>query len=223
MSPSKRLPPHAAPVRTYQELTQYAAAFAQGHLNLLLIFGPPGVGKTRAVRQALTGPVCWIGGQATPLGIYLLAYEHRHQPIVLDDVDGLYADRNGIRLLKALCQTEKQKTLGWHTEAAVLQRLDIPHQFTTTSRLALVEEAKRRDDMYARMAARAEAFISLLQNLQHLRCGELLLQIARGVIHELNVVLQMISLAEAAHANVEESGGNGTRLDVIHEIPKQTI
>src|SRR5271168_3711955 len=126
MSLPKRLPQHAIQLRTYQELTQYAAAFAQGHLNLLLIFGPPGVGKTRAVHHALTGPVCWIGGQATPLGIYLLAYQHRHEPMVLDDVDGLYADRTGIRLLKSLCQTEKTKTLCWHTQAPALQRLGIP-------------------------------------------------------------------------------------------------
>jgi hypothetical protein len=138
MPPSPRLPHHAVTVRTYPELQQYVGAFAQGHLNLLLIFGPPGVGKTRAVRQALSGPVCWIGGPATPLGIYLLAYQHRHVPIVLDDVDGLYADRNGIRLLKALCQSEPRKTLGWHTQAPVLRREGIPQQFTTTSRLAVI-------------------------------------------------------------------------------------
>jgi hypothetical protein len=72
------------------------------------------------------------------LGIYLQAYQHRHQPLVLDDVDGLYADRSGLRLLKALCQTERRKTLSWHTQTAVLDRQGIPRQFTTTSRLALV-------------------------------------------------------------------------------------
>jgi hypothetical protein len=138
MSQTPRLPSHLVHLRTYHELQQYAAAFAKGHLNLLLIFGPPGVGKTRALRAALNGPVCWIGGQATPLGIYLLAYQHRHQPMVLDDVDGLYADRTGIRLLKCLCQTEKTKTLSWHTETPALKRLGVPQQFRTTSRLALI-------------------------------------------------------------------------------------
>jgi hypothetical protein len=138
MAPPNRLPTHAVRVPTYSELEQYVRAFAAGHLNLLLLFGPPGVGKSRCVRQALGSQVGWLSGQATPLGIYIQAYEHRHQPLVLDDIDGLYADRCGVRLLKALCQTERTKTLGWHTQAPALDRLGIPRQFTTTSRVALV-------------------------------------------------------------------------------------
>src|SRR5216684_871154 len=66
------------------------------------------------------------------------AYEHRHQPLVLDDVDGLCADRSGIRLLKALCQTEPTKTLSWHTATPILKRREVPSRFTTTSRVALI-------------------------------------------------------------------------------------
>jgi hypothetical protein len=138
MASSRCLPPHALRVSTYAELRAYVRAFAAGHLHLLMLFGPPGVGKSRCVRQALERHVCWISGQATPLGIYLEAYAHRHQPLVLDDVDGLYADRSGIRLLKALCQTEPTKTLSWHTATPILKRRGVPPRFTTTSRVALV-------------------------------------------------------------------------------------
>jgi hypothetical protein len=138
MARSPKPPPQALRLSTYAELEAYVRAFAAGHLHLLLLFGPPGVGKSRAVRQALDGNVRWISGQATPLGIYLEAYEHRHLPLVLDDIDGLYADRSGIRLLKALCQTEPVKTLGWHTLTSFLELRDVPTQFTTTSRLALI-------------------------------------------------------------------------------------
>src|SRR5216684_3259196 len=141
MSKPQSPPPHAVRVATFAELEQYVRAFAEAHLNLLMIFGPPGVGKSHCVRQALGSPVCWIGGQATPFGIYLKAYEHRHEPIVLDDVDGLYADRTGIRLLKALGQTERTKTLSWQSAAPTLERRGIPRQFTTTSRVALVGNA----------------------------------------------------------------------------------
>ncbi len=138
MAQSKSLPHHAVHLRTYAELERYVRAFADGHLNLLMVFGNPGVGKTRAVRQALGSQVCWIGGQATPFGIFLQAYEHRHQPIVFDDVDGLHTERTAIRLLKALCQSERRKTLCWLTEAAALERCGVPRRFTTTSRVVLV-------------------------------------------------------------------------------------
>jgi hypothetical protein len=138
MPPPHRLSAHALRATSYAELERYASAFAAGHLNLLLLFGPPGVGKSRCLRQALGSQVGWISGQAIPLGIYLQAYQHRHRPLVLDDVDGLYADRSGLRLLKALCQTEWRKTLSWHTQTPVLDRQGIPRQFTTTSRLTLV-------------------------------------------------------------------------------------
>jgi hypothetical protein len=130
--------PHALCLCSYAELDAYVRAFAAGHLHLLMLFGPPGAGKSRCVRQALGGHVCWIGGQATPLGIYVQAYEHRDQPLVLDDVDGLYADRSGIRLLKALCQTEAKKTLNWHTATPTLQRRGVPQRFSTASRVALI-------------------------------------------------------------------------------------
>jgi hypothetical protein len=58
--------------------------------------------------------------------------------LILDDVDGLYADRSGIRLLKALCQSEALKTLGWHTATPILELRDVPQQFTTTSQVALI-------------------------------------------------------------------------------------
>jgi hypothetical protein len=138
MAASVKLPPHALRLAGYAELEAYVRAFAAGHLHLLMLFGPPGVGKSRCVRQSLNRGVGWISGQATPLGIYLEAFEHRRQPLVLDDVDGLYADRSGIRLLKVLCQTEATKTLSWHTATPILQRRGVPSQFTTTSRVALI-------------------------------------------------------------------------------------
>jgi hypothetical protein len=56
----------------------------------------------------------------------------------LDDIDGLYRDRNGARLLKSLCQTEPIKTVSWNTDAASLHREGIPKEFTTNSRVAII-------------------------------------------------------------------------------------
>src|SRR5450755_4576864 len=136
MAKSRNLAASVVVVATYGELEQYAHAFADGHLNLLMLCGAPGLGKSQCFRRALTSKVCWINGNASALGIYLQAHEHRNQPMVLDDVDGLYRDRQGIRLLKALCQTDQVKTVSWQT--AMATRLGIPRQFSTTSKVAII-------------------------------------------------------------------------------------
>src|SRR5262249_48596874 len=100
MARSPKPPPHALRLSTYAELEAYVRAFPAGPLHLLMLLGPPGVGKSRAARAAFGSDVGWISGQATPFGIYLEAFAFRDRPLVLDDIDGLYADRSGIRPLK---------------------------------------------------------------------------------------------------------------------------
>ena len=64
------------------------------------------------MRNRLGGEACWIEGNATPFGMYVKLYRYRDKFVVIDDVDSLYADRNGVRLLKCLCQTEPEKSPG---------------------------------------------------------------------------------------------------------------
>ena len=56
MAKSSKVLPHALRLSSYGELEAYVRAFAAGHLHLLLLFGPPGVGKSRAVRSVLDPP-----------------------------------------------------------------------------------------------------------------------------------------------------------------------
>jgi hypothetical protein len=82
--------------------------------------------------------VCWIEGNATPYGTYEKLYRHLDDFVVIDDVDSLYADKSGIRLLKCLCQTEEEKAVAWHTDARGLQKHGIPREFTTRSRVIII-------------------------------------------------------------------------------------
>jgi hypothetical protein len=138
MAKSGNLPHYVLRLKSYADLRRYAAAFAEGHLNLLLLCGAPGLGKSRCVREALGPSAFWVDGSATAFGIYLAAYEHRDRPLVLDDVDGLHRDRAGVRLLKALCQTERVKSVSWQSDSKTLERRRIPRQFTTSSRLVVI-------------------------------------------------------------------------------------
>jgi hypothetical protein len=90
------------------------------------------------VRAVLGGQGCWIEGNATPFGMYAKLYKHRDEFVVIDDVDALYADRGGVRLLKCLCQTEEEKAVAWHSDARGLERQGIPREFTTRSRVAII-------------------------------------------------------------------------------------
>ena len=97
----------------------------------MILVGAGGLAKSRSVRPVLNGKACWIEGNATPFGMYVKLYQHRDQFVVIDDVDALYADRSGMRLLKCLCQTEEEKSVAWHSDARSLERQGIPREFTT--------------------------------------------------------------------------------------------
>src|SRR5690348_14481492 len=92
-------PDGALTVTTFDRLEKYLRAFAAGHLNLLILVGQGGLAKSQTVRSTLGERVCYIQGNATAFGIYEKLYRHRDQFVVIDDVDSLYADRSGIRLL----------------------------------------------------------------------------------------------------------------------------
>ena len=123
---------------TYDRLEAYLGAFAGGHFNLLILVGAGGLAKSRSVRAASTAAACWIEGNATPFGMYAKLYRHRDEFVVIDDVDALYADRSGVRLLKCLCQTEEEKAVAWHSDARSLERQGIPREFTTKSRVVII-------------------------------------------------------------------------------------
>jgi hypothetical protein len=123
---------------TYDRLEAYLRAFAEGHFNLLILVGAGGLAKSRSVRAVLNGKACWIEGNATPFGMYAKLYRHRDEFVVIDDVDALYADRSGVRLLKCLCQTEEEKAVAWHSDARSLERQGIPREFTTKSRVVII-------------------------------------------------------------------------------------
>ena len=80
---------------------------------------------------------------------------HQDQPIVLDDVDALYRDANGIRLLKQLCQSEPSRLLGWYSDPQYMQRRGGPPKFTTSSPVAIIAKA---NPAFKTEAERVKAF-----------------------------------------------------------------
>lgn len=81
----------------------------------------------------------WVeGGAVSAFKLYQDLWMHLDQPVVLDDVDQVYSDRTLVRLMKTLCQTEREKTVGWHTDSAKLQAMGIRNKFKTRSRVCVI-------------------------------------------------------------------------------------
>jgi hypothetical protein len=156
----RRHPEKALPVTTYDRLEEYLRAFAQAHFHLLVLVGAGGLAKSRSVKAVLDGNGCWIEGNATPFGMYVKLYRHRDQFVVIDDVDALYADRSGVRLLKCLCQTEEEKAVAWHSDAKGLERQGIPREFVTRSRVVIIaNDWKTLDENVAALQDRGHVLL----------------------------------------------------------------
>jgi hypothetical protein len=134
----------------YTQLELYLAKFAAGSLGLVLLIGRHGTGKSESVRRSLAGttdsphciedgptPALFIEGHMQPFGLYRHLWEYRDHPVVLDDLDRLYADPDCVRLLKPLCNTVRQKRLHWLTNITMNDN-GVPATFSTTSRVILI-------------------------------------------------------------------------------------
>ena len=147
---SAALPREVIELTTYAQLDLYLAKFASGELGLVLLLGRHGTGKSEAVKRALAVPppiehdengdgtsVLYVEGHMQPFGLYRQLWGCRNKPIVLDDLDRLYADPACVRLLKPLCNTITTKRLHWLTNLTMNDG-DLPSSFTTTSSVILI-------------------------------------------------------------------------------------
>ena len=143
-------PKEAIRLATYSQLDLYLTKFAAGELGLVLLLGRHGTGKSESVKRTLRvstneawsrenaqADVLHVEGHIKPFGLYVSLWEHRNRPIVLDDLDRLYADADCVRLLKPLCNSEPVRRISWLTNLT-LHNEDIPFSFSTTSRVILI-------------------------------------------------------------------------------------
>ena len=134
-------PGDAIRVATYAELDRYVRKVIEGSLHVLLLLGRPGTGKTERIRDAVHeyggGKALYVEGHAQPYGIYRELWEHRDQPVILDDLDRLYANPDSVRLLKPLCESRAVKRVAWRSK--ITQGGDgPPSEFETRSPVVLI-------------------------------------------------------------------------------------
>lgn len=138
MNSLRNIPKRSNVINTYERLEQFVSKFCAGHYRFLLVVGPAGVGKSQIVKRRLASDAVVIENHATALGLYCRLWENIDRPLLIDDVDSLYAKPDAIRLLKALGQTDSVKRLCWESDAKRLEREGIPRSFTTQSPVIMI-------------------------------------------------------------------------------------
>jgi hypothetical protein len=135
----KHIPAEAITIRTYEEVNNFAKAFAEGKYPFLAIVGTGGLGKSQTFKKAMKAeakPHHLIKGNASAFILYQELYNHRDEMIVIDDADTLYTDKKTQPLLKCLLETEENKTVAWRTKA--IDDDSYPRVFTTRSKVAIL-------------------------------------------------------------------------------------
>jgi hypothetical protein len=139
-------PPGARRLRAYAELESYLADFAEGRYRFLWIVGRPGAGKTESLKAAIRRrPVYYRkGGQLTPLQFYIDCYQHRGQPIVLDDAEHLLDNTLGKKHISSLAESSPVRQMNWGTTSPKLG--DTPQTYFTTSSLCIIANRTTSDE-----------------------------------------------------------------------------
>lgn len=148
------LPDDAIPVSAYSDLDRYLSAFAGGALQLVMLLGRHGTGKTQRVKAAVgLSPstsngheprqrVLYLGGHVSAFGLYQQLWRYRNCPVVIDDLDKLYAQPDCVRILKQLCDNTPIKHVTWCSQITD-RSAEMPTEFNTTSAAILIANAWR--------------------------------------------------------------------------------
>jgi len=125
-------------VRDYKTLNEYAKAFSEGYISLLIVKGEGGLGKTYTIQKAMgENKNMMFNGHATPLSIYLKLFNDRTSPVIFDDVDSLLGNKINISLLKQLCEGNKVKEVMYNTTFKMGGN-PIPNSIKCTNKVCLL-------------------------------------------------------------------------------------
>lgn len=144
----------------YRALERMSKRIAAGGYPSLIISGPPGLGKSYTITQALEeqfpeGPekdggvddaddedggakyvkgelnYDVVSGTITAVGLYqALWYTRNGGILVLDDCDAVFRDEDSLNILKAVLDSKPHRTVSWRKEAKWLQDYGIDDRFT---------------------------------------------------------------------------------------------
>lgn len=128
--------------RKYKLLKESLGAMKDGDINILTLFGSPGMGKTHTALECLRKQdtnYVYINSYATPLSFYKLLYENRNKKIIVfDDLVGV-SNPLVLSMLKSACWiSDKERIVSYYSTSNKMDLHGLPESFTFTSEVVLI-------------------------------------------------------------------------------------
>jgi len=128
----------------YSGVEAYVKQIANGNFRSLIVNGHPGIGKTHSVAKYLEqyakGNYIVITGRITLLSLYaaLYAYKNAGKVLVLDDVDSIFSNVEGLNILKAAMDTTSTRRIHWASTTGKLNTMGLPDNFMYNGGVILI-------------------------------------------------------------------------------------
>lgn len=127
----------------FEILDSMTRAVKAGHVNAMIVSGPPGVGKSHGVATVLERDGLFdkiaerkpkfeiIKGSMTAIGLYCKLYEFSdpNSVLVFDDCDSILFDDVSLNVLKAALDSNERRFINWNADSRILRSEDIPNRF----------------------------------------------------------------------------------------------
>lgn len=123
----------ADPAVVYKHLEAYTKSVADGATTALLVTGKGGTGKsytiTKVLKETADGEWALMKGKASARAMYVYLYNHYNQICVFDDCDSVFANADGINVLKGALDTSDNRVIGWlNSDSACVNTEGMTHE-----------------------------------------------------------------------------------------------
>jgi hypothetical protein len=124
---------------------QMIKGVAQRRWNLVIL-GEPGTGKTQLIVDTFRNDpkVAYIKGVPSAAGLFKFLYDNKDCIAVLDDCDNIYESTDGTEILKAACESHRNKRISWEKQNMVFEKMGMTRSFIYTGNIILISNKNLR-------------------------------------------------------------------------------